>query len=145
MPIGEDIPILIPIAIILVVVMLFLLPLFINFSEQSDIIRMSQTSLDIGEYIIYINSNELGNLNISTLNSYSEASLNCPNKCSKLSKLNISSNYRTSILINDTTSDRCWCWGNIYEAKDVVITNIPTLIIENEKTIPAMVKVSVSK
>jgi len=136
MPVGEDIPILIPISIIIVVVMLFLLSLFVHFSEQSDIIRMSQTSLDIGDYII--------NVKFAYENGTNEITF--PDEsCRDIKKLNMSSNYKTKVSITNLETGESWDCGNLYGAKDIVINNIPTLMIENNKTVPAMVKVSVGK
>lgn len=52
MPVGEEVPILIPVSIILVIFILALFTLYINFSNQTEIVEMSQKSLTIAEYVI---------------------------------------------------------------------------------------------
>lgn len=152
MPIGEDIPILIPISIILVVFLLFLFALFTNLSSNTDIIKMSQTSLSIGDYVINAHPNisaGLGMLNGTALYSekYKWAKDHCSeNDCahSYMKHLsNISAPYKLSIKIK--TNQTCWCWGEIKDSKEVVTNNFPTLIINKSKTIPAVVIVSVGK
>ena len=142
MPIGEDIPMLIPISIVLVIFLLFLFSLFTNFSDQSNIIKMSQVSLNIGEYLINTNSDNFGNILSSKLNEYNYAKHDCFNK---LSELDMSSNYKVRIKIEDFTRNDVYCWGNVQHSNDVVTNSLPTLIIENGQTRPAMVIVSVGK
>ena len=136
MPIGEDIPILIPISIVLVVFLLFLFTLFTNFSEQSEIVRMSQTSLNIGEYLINVQFKEEDGIASPSDSHWG---------CHDLNELNISSNYQTQINITNLETGRWWCWGSMYKAKDVVTNNFPVLIVEDGKTMPAKVVVSVGK
>lgn len=152
MPIGEDIPILIPISIVLVVFLLFLFTLFINFSNSTDIVKMSQISLDIGDYIITAHPNistGLGMLNGTNLFSHKYkwakdkcAENNCTHSYIKYLS-NISAPYKLSIKIK--TNKTCWCWGEIKNSKDVVVNNFPVLIINESKTIPGVVIVSVGK
>ncbi len=52
MPVGEEVPILIPVSIVLVVFILALFTLYINFSNQTEIVEMSQKSLNVAEYVI---------------------------------------------------------------------------------------------
>ena len=142
MPIGEDIPILIPISIVLVIFLLFLFTLFTSFSDQSNVIKMSQTSLNIGEYIINTNSDTFGHLLNSKLEDYNYAKQDCFNK---ISELDLSSNYKVRIRIEDPVMNEVYCWGTIQHSKGVVTNQFPTLIIENGQTRPAMVVVSVGK
>jgi hypothetical protein len=140
MPIGEDVPMLIPISIVLVVFILFLFTLFTNFSEQSEIVRMSQTSLNIGERLINIKFATMTGINGTLLGNIH----NCANY--KISALDISSNYKVMINITDKVNQsRFWCWGTVKDAEEVVTNRLPTLIIENNKTIPAMVVISIGK
>ncbi len=136
MPVGEDIPMLIPISIVLVVFLLFLFALFANFSEKSEIVKMSQTTLDIGEYIINIQFAEEYGISSPPQSQWG---------CRDISELNISPNYKTKINITNLETGRWWCWGDISNSKEIVTNNLPTLIIENGKTIPALVSVSVGK
>jgi hypothetical protein len=52
MPVGEDIPMLIPISIVLVAFIIFLVTLISNFSEQTEIVKLSQVSTNIGDYLL---------------------------------------------------------------------------------------------
>ena len=152
MPIGEDIPILIPLSIILVVFLLFLFTLFANTTNSTSIIKMSQTALNIGDYILYKHpdlSSASGLLNGTSLYSkkYEWAKDRCSENACAHSKIkylsNVSSPYKISIKIK--TNQSCWCWGETKDSKEVVTNNFPTLIINKSRTMPAMVIVSVSK
>lgn len=108
MPIGEDIPILIPISIVLVVFILSLFTLYTNFSNQTEIVEMSQKSLNIAEYVIK-----------------NEQLIDFNEECLELEELNISSNYK--IQINVTNFDRWACFGNISNSETVVSNSLPFL------------------
>jgi len=140
MPIGEDIPMLIPTALVLVVFLVFVLSLFANYSEQQDITKMSQNSLDIGSYVINSKFNApLGQIDLNKLGTNFSY-------CKKLSELNITSSYK--VLVNISTSDKKWCWDNYYSISDVrvSVSNIfPTLLLNNTTTEFGQVKISVSK
>ena len=152
MPIGEDVPMLIPVSIVLVVFVLFLFSLFTGFGEKSEIVRMSQVSLNVGEYIINAHpriSAEFGMLNGTYLysNSFSIkwARDNCPNNCKNSSArylMNFSSSYPIAVKIE--AGDSCWCWEEL-KTETVVVNTFPVLILNNSKTIPAKVVVSVGK
>jgi len=140
MPIGEDIPMLIPTALVLVVFLVFVLSLFASYSEQQDITKMSQNSLNIGSYVINSKFNApLGQIDMNKLGTNFSY-------CKKLSELNISSTYK--ILVNISTSDKKWCWDNYYSISDAKISvsnNFPILLINNTTTEFGQVKVSASK
>lgn len=137
MPIGEDIPMLIPVSIVIAVFLTFLFSLFINSTDRFEIIKMSQTSLTICEYTIKKFSNNYTALELSELGEE-----NCP-KCSELKELNISSNYKIKIVINST--EGCWCWGKELDGEKVVVNSMPILIFKDWKTFPGMVSVYVWK
>lgn len=112
MPLGEDVPILIPISIVLVIFILSLFALYSNFSERTEIVEMSQKSLNIAEYII---SNE-------------DINFKFENTCRKLEELNISSNYKVQINVTNLDNNRWDCWGGIVDSRIVVRNSIPLLI-----------------
>ena len=124
MPLGEDIPILIPISIVLVVFILSLFTLYSNFSDRTEIVEMSQKSLNIAEYII-------ANKEIIKFSGY----------CENLNEWNISSNYKVQINVTNLESYEGGCWGNVKNSNTVVTNSLPFLI-ENEL---AKVVVSIGK
>lgn len=150
MPVGEDIPMLVPVSIVLVVFILFLFSLFSNFGENSEILRMSQVSLNVGEYLI--NSHPKLSMNFGMLNGtylYSDslkwAKSHCPDDCknSRLDYLsNISSSYPLEIKI--ISDEDCWCWNEI-KTEILVVNTFPVLISNGSKTIPAKMVVSIGK
>ena len=136
MPIGEDVPMLIPVSIVLVVFVLFLFSLFTGFGEKSEIVRMSQVSLNIGEYMLNIKY------------PHAQGIVSPPEShwgCKHISELNISSNYLLHVNITRLDTNRWWCWGNVRDSKTVVTNAFPTLMIIGNNTIPAKVVVSVGK
>jgi len=143
MPIGEDIPMLIPISIVLVIFLVFVLSLFANFSEQHDIVKMSQSSLTTGSYLINVKfGTRTGMLDISKLGYNFTV-------CRDISQLNISSSYQMRINISDTTSGKNWCWDNTNsyskEPTTSVSNNFPVLFLNDTTTEFGQVKISVSK
>ena len=112
MPLGEDIPILIPISIVLVVFILSLFTLYSNFSDRTEIVEMSQKSLNIAEYIIA--NKEI----IEFSNGY----------CRNVNEWNISSNYKVYITVMKIEDNSFSCWGNIKNSNTVVTNSLPFLI-----------------
>ncbi|MCD6575885.1 MAG: hypothetical protein J7K73_01860 [Nanoarchaeota archaeon] len=135
MPIGEDVPILVPISIILVVFILFLFSLFLHSAEQDEIIQMSQEATTIGNYII----NQKFNNTIGITSP--------PNiwGCKNISEIGIHSKQKIKVNITNEENGRWWCWGNIEDSTKLVTIKIPTLITYKNETIPATVVVSVGK
>lgn len=143
MPIGEDIPMLVPISIVLVVFLIFILSLFSNFSEQYDIIKMSQNSILIGDYIVNVKfAAETGKLSLQKLG---ENFTGCSYQ--NWSKLNITSNYQVIVNITDIESNKSWCWKNFYksDAKTSVSNSFPVLLTDGNLTHLGQVKVVVNK
>ncbi len=135
MPVGENIAVLIPLSIILTVTLLFVFSLFIQFSERMDIVKMSQTSLNVGEYVI---NDEFHYKNGIALPENHWG-------CGKISELNITSNYKVKINITNLETGRWWCWGNVDGADKVVVNSLPTLIIKGENVSLAKVSIIVGK
>lgn len=143
MPIGEDIPMLIPISIILTVIVLFLFSVFITISEKNDIVRMSQVSLDVADRVININFTDgFGNINSSI---YNRIGVNSSNKNWALLGINV--NYKMKINISDSVNGRYWCWKNTNAGpEDNSITNsIPVMLVNETHKDLGKVTVIVSK
>lgn len=141
MPIGEDVPMLIPISIVLTVFVLFFIFLFINFSERNEIIRMSEAAMDISDLsanIIF--SDSLGRID--------EDKLGSSGHCKELSDINITPNYHTKINISKSTGEY-WCWDNTNyysdKPKSVVTKAIPILIEDNYTITAGKLVVSIGK
>lgn len=147
MPLGEDIPMLIPISIVLTVFIVFLIALISNFSEQADIVRTSQVSLNMGDYLVNAHpqlSLGMSKLNGTYLNSQTFPRVNCPNNCgsSGLSQLLNTSYSNIAVMIETDTG--CWCW-NTASGNKVITNTFPALIVNGSRTIPARVVVSVAQ
>jgi hypothetical protein len=145
MPIGEDIPMLIPIAIVITVFVLFLLSLFINFSERNEVIRMSEAALDVGDLSI----NVLFASNFGTVNQTKLEKLGYTQHCMDLSKINISVNYQTQINVSKTNSNEWWCWDNTNsyskEPKTEIKKLIPVIIKNSTAASAAKLEVTIGK
>jgi len=139
MPIGEDIPMLIPISILITVIVLFVFGMYTNITEQNELVRMSQVSMDTVDYIANIKYGDgLGNINYSKLG------------VSNISKtwdtLKITVNYKMNISVYDSTVNKIWWWTNINEAPEKsIVTSIPFVIINGNNTDLGKVTVIVSK
>ena len=148
MPVGEDIPMLIPIAIVLVMFLLFVLSLFTNFSEQQDIVKMSQVSTGISDYMIntWFVGASTGKLNLTKISSKFSG---CNPSCCGLESLYISPSYQVKINITDTSSGNWWCWTNTnsYSANvtTAVVNSFPVLLLNDTSTDYGQVKVIVAK
>ena len=137
MSIGEDIPILIPISIILVVFLIFLISLLAGLSDQSEMLKMSQTSINVGRYVVNEKfSNSLGTIIPPPSDHFG---------CHDISELNISSNYKLKINITNLETGRYWCWGDISGSRNLVTNSFPVIIINNTWRNSAKVIVSVGK
>jgi hypothetical protein len=152
MPIGEDIPLLIPISIVLVVFIVFLVSLFINFTNQNELVLMSQNSITTGNYFVSYLGDGKGNLDFQVLKEYSKSSKGgcddqCLNgKCCDLEGLNYRSNFKTKINFTNLESGECWCWSNNNEFPERMIVNsYPVLISDGANTTLGKVTVSVGR
>lgn len=140
MPLGEDVPMLVPISIVLTVMVLFLIGVFMNMAEQNQIVRMSQMSLDTMNYLTnVVFADEFGNLDYDKLGTGWG--------CQSLDDLNITVNYRMKINVSDSANNRWWCWenNNFKNSKTTITNAVPVIILNNEKTDLGKVSVSVSK
>lgn len=148
MPVGEDIPMLIPISIVLVVFVLFLIGLFSNFIDASDAIRISQESVLIKNSFINNMSNNLGMIDRQTLSSYSY----CKNPASYMSSCNLSrlgiygAKFKVGINLTDISSNTFWYWSNTKSFNETaLVTETPILITNNSQTNLAKVVITVGK
>ena len=143
MPIGEDIPLLIPISIVLVVFVIFLVSLFSNQIEQTEIIEMSQEASVAGNFILNSFSDIEGNLDTSKLNGYCEY-LCSIGDCCRLKYLNYYSNYETKITIE--ANGDCWCWdNNAYFSEQKVTSTFPIQVKDGNNQFLGQVIVNVGK
>jgi hypothetical protein len=139
MPIGEDIPMLIPISILITVIVLFIFGVYTNMTEQNELIRMSQVSIDTVDYIANIKyGDDRGNLNRSKLGA------NLTTKDWTYLKMNV--NYKMNITIYDYTTKATWTWRNFEgDIEKSVVTSVPINIFNGNTTNLGKVTVSVSK
>jgi hypothetical protein len=150
MPVGEDIPMLIPIAIVLVMFLLFVLSLFTNFSDQQDIVKMSQVSIGVSDYIInrWPTGASIGELNLTKINSTCHSTPECCD-FEALQYISPNQSYRIVITITDKSSGNWWCWDNIKpyskKATTAVVNSFPVLLLNDTSTDYGQVKVSVAK
>jgi len=143
-PIGEDIPLLIPISIILVVFIVFLVSLFSNFIDQNEVVRMSQTSITTGNYFIELFSDEKGSLVLEELNRHNS----CKNKCCNFKSFGFYSNFKTNVKIE--SGGVYWCWSNVNSKYDTspekrIVNSFPVLIADGYETEVGKVTVGVWK
>ena len=141
MSIGEDVPMLVPVSIVLTIFLLFIFFLFANSSENFDIVKMSQTSLSVGDYIIKITNSGINTLSKEKLDSLGG---NCNYKCASLKEVNITSNYKLYVYVKDSNGN-CWCWGKEKDSTKAVSNALPVLIKEKDKLILGKVTAVVSK
>jgi hypothetical protein len=143
MPIGEDVPMLIPVSIVLTIFVLFLFSLYINFSERNEVLRMSETGLDLADLTTnIIFAENLGRLNLTKIKAKAVLHI-----CTDISKLGLDANYYTKINISKSNTTYWWCWQN-EKARDVtsqVTKEVPVLIIENNRSYAGKVEIVVSK
>ena len=102
---GEDVPMLIPISIILVVFVIFLVSLFSGFIDQNEIIRMSQSSVNLGGSVINVFSDESGQISLDKLQEQTDG------KCIKLSRLGIDTKFKARVEIESGALGKSWCWS----------------------------------
>ena len=143
MPIGEDIPMLIPVSIILTVIVLFLLGTFADIGEKNDLVRMSQTSLDTLDYASNILfSDGHGNMDYNKLRA-----LGAAYSCQSFTRLNLTMNYKMKINVSDSISGKYWCWKNMDDdpEKNSITNYMPTIIINDTNKNLGKVTVIVSK
>jgi hypothetical protein len=145
LPLGEDLPMLVPISIVITIFVVFLLTLFVNMANQTEIVKMSQVAIDTSEYIANIKfAGTLGNLDYKRINSTGKEST-----CKDLNNLNISVNYQMKINVSDISKSKWWCWDNVNsyskEPTDVVNFMLPILIENQNLTDLGKVTVVVSK
>jgi hypothetical protein len=145
MPIGEDIPMLIPIAIVITIFVMFLISLFINFSDRNEVIRMSEAALNVGD----LSTNVLFASDFGTVNQTKLEKLGYTQHCMDLSKLNISVNYQTHINISKTNSTDWWCWDNTNsyskKPKTEIKKMIPIIITNSTDASAARLEVTIGK
>ncbi|MDD5182154.1 MAG: hypothetical protein PHC66_03220 [Candidatus Nanoarchaeia archaeon] len=142
MPIGEDIPMLIPISILLTVVVLFVFSMFISITSQNELIRMSQLSMDTMDYVANIKfSDGFGNLDYDKFGTYFLGI------CKDVDRFNITANYKVNITVYDSTSNRIWCWHNTDEEayKNSIVNTLPFIIKHDNETHFGQVTVVVGK
>jgi hypothetical protein len=145
MPVGEDIPMLIPISIVLVIFIIFLVTLISNFSEQTEIVKLAQVSTNIGDYLLNNHPNlSLGRarLNGTWLETHGYEKSRCATKTCNISDIGLLVNTSARISVRIETADACWCWSEV-NGEQRITNSFPALIINNSKTIPAKVVVSV--
>ena len=142
MTVGEDVPILIPISIVLTIFLLFMVSLFVNFSQQSDMLQMSQVAQNLAEYMINIQF-PAGSGMLSYIKLGPQMGV-----CGDLKWLNITSNFRTTVNITDVGNKNYWCFTNSNSNKKVTtsLTIIaPVLMYGNNQTNMSKVTISVSR
>ena len=142
MPIGEDLPMLIPISILITVIVLFIFGVYTNMTEQDELIRMSQISLDTIDYTANIMLSD-GSSNLE----YSFERFNTSRICHDMDYKNITVNYKVKINVSDSDTGRSWCWDNYDNApeEESIVNTIPIMIINGSKTDLGEVTVSVGK
>jgi hypothetical protein len=137
MPVGEDLPMIVIVSIVIVSFLIFMLFLFSN-HWNNDAIQISQYSINLGKYVISHTQDKIPNVLLTNkINKYLG---NCSIKCSSFKKANVTSRYKSKVIITDEDNN-CWCMGYGSPSKSRMIITFPVLINESSRLCLGKVKV----